>query len=147
MGDEFSKVSTAMRSSSYSIPNEMRSFQFCMMASAVSDMTVQDDGSGRRFCSLDDVANLGSSTTLQGSQSEQKASIITNCSSKLSLSFGLKYSLTRLLQVHFFGRDDKHHLSFDEFSAFVNAIQREVLRAEFLEYSRGLDKVVKVLRQ
>ena len=65
-----------------------------------------------------------------------------NCSPKLSLSFGLKYSLTRLLQVHFFGRDDKHHLNFDEFSAFVNAIQREVLRAEFLEYSRGLDKVV-----
>ena len=36
-----------------------------MMASAVSDMTVQNDG--RRFSSLDDVANLGSSTTLQGS--------------------------------------------------------------------------------
>ena len=43
-----------------------------MMASAVSDMTVQDDGSGRRFCSLDDVANLGSSTTLQGSQNEKR---------------------------------------------------------------------------
>ena len=47
-----------------------------------------------------------------------------------------------LFQVHFFGRDDKHHLSFEEFSSFVNAIQREVLRAEFLEYSRGLDKVI-----
>ena len=45
------------------------------------------------------------------------------------------------LQVHFFGKDDKHHMHFEEFSAFVSAIQREVLRAEFLEYSRGLDKV------
>ena len=32
-------------------------------------------------------------------------------------------------------------MHFEEFSAFVSAIQREVLRAEFLEYSRGLDKV------
>lgn len=80
--------------------------EFCMMASAESGMTVQNDG--RRFSSLDDVANLGSSTTLQ---------------------------------VHFFGKDDKHHMHFEEFSAFVSAIQREVLRAEFLEYSRGLDKI------
>ena len=109
-----------------------------MMASAVSDMTVQDDGSGRRFCSLDDVANLGSSTTLQGSQNEKRLhSALLNS----NVSFGLKYSPSSFLQVHFFGRDDKHHLNFDEFSAFVNAIQREVLRAEFLEYSRGLDKV------
>ena len=54
-------------------------------------------------------------------------------------------TLHALVQVHFFGRDDKHHLSFEEFSAFVNAIQREVLRAEFLEYSRGLDKVIVAL--
>ena len=53
-----------------------------------------------------------------------------------------RLQLHALFQVHFFGRDDKHHLSFEEFSAFVNAIQREVLRAEFLEYSRGLDKVI-----
>ena len=45
------------------------------------------------------------------------------------------------LQTHFFGRKGAHKLSFNEFSSFVFALQREVLKAEFMEYSRGLDKI------
>eukprot|EP00094_Tigriopus_californicus_P009262 TCALIF_08930-PA protein Name:"Similar to MICU3 Calcium uptake protein 3, mitochondrial (Homo sapiens)" AED:0.08 eAED:0.08 QI:241/0.5/0.4/0.8/0.5/0.6/5/0/425 len=42
---------------------------------------------------------------------------------------------------HFFGPDGRHKLSYEEFAAFLTGLQREVLKAEFLEYSRGLEKI------
>ena len=45
------------------------------------------------------------------------------------------------LTQHFFGADGKHALTFEEFSAFIRALQREVLMTEFTEFSRGLEKI------
>eukprot|EP00095_Tigriopus_kingsejongensis_P005270 maker-scaffold464_size163657-snap-gene-0.29 protein:Tk05270 transcript:maker-scaffold464_size163657-snap-gene-0.29-mRNA-1 annotation:"hypothetical protein TcasGA2_TC001761" len=47
---------------------------------------------------------------------------------------------TSLIRL-FFGPNGDHKLGFDEFSAFLAGLQREVLRTEFLEYSRGLEKI------
>lgn len=58
-----------------------------------------------------------------------------------SLDDVTKTGASTTLQAHFFGRDWKHNLTFDEFSAFITALQREVLMAEFIEYSRGLEKI------
>lgn len=86
-----------------------------MMASSnKNEEGTSDKDETRRFCSLDDVTNTGASTTLQ---------------------------------AHFFGsggnswNNTRHNLTFDEFSAFIRAIQREVLMTEYLEYSRGLEKI------
>ena len=47
------------------------------------------------------------------------------------------------LLVHFFGRTNTsgvyHELTYEEFSAFIQGFQREILLAEFEEYSRGHD--------
>lgn len=45
------------------------------------------------------------------------------------------------LTTHFFGSDSKHALTFEEFSGFVRALQREVLMTEFMEFSRGLSTI------
>ena len=45
------------------------------------------------------------------------------------------------LRVHFFGSDGNHKLTFDEFTQFIGDFQREAIKAEFLEYSRGLDLI------
>lgn len=45
------------------------------------------------------------------------------------------------LYVHFFGPTGDKPLTFGQFSTFLASFQREVLQAEFNEYSRGLDKV------
>ena len=47
------------------------------------------------------------------------------------------------LLVHFFGRTNAsgiyHDLTYEEFCAFIQGFQREMLHAEFEEYSRGHD--------
>ena len=45
------------------------------------------------------------------------------------------------LRTHFFSRKGDRKLTFKEFFAFIQGLQREVLRAEFLEYSRGLETI------
>ncbi len=45
------------------------------------------------------------------------------------------------LRRYFFGADGRHKLTYAEFSAFVGDLQREALKAEFLEYSRGLQRI------
>lgn len=45
------------------------------------------------------------------------------------------------LMVHFFGPKNDHQLKFEEFSAFLSNFQREILLAEFLEYSQGQDVI------
>ncbi len=41
------------------------------------------------------------------------------------------------LQAHFFGTSSEHKLKYPEFESFLKALQREVLKTEFVEYSRG----------
>jgi hypothetical protein len=43
--------------------------------------------------------------------------------------------------MHFFGPDGNHSLNYSEFSAFTRGLQREVLKAEFVEYSHGLESL------
>lgn len=45
------------------------------------------------------------------------------------------------LTSHLFGLKGRRKLTFEEFSAFIQGLQREVLKAEFLEYSRGMDAI------
>ena len=49
------------------------------------------------------------------------------------------------LLVHFFGRTNAtgiyHDLTYEEFCAFIQGFQREMLHAEFEEYSRGHDYI------
>ena len=49
------------------------------------------------------------------------------------------------LLVHFFGRTNTsgiyHDLTYEEFSAFIQGFQREILLDEFEEYSRGHDVI------
>lgn len=52
--------------------------------------------------------------------------------------------LETTLTTHFFGRKGDHKLTFDEFSAFIAGFQKEVLWAEFLEYSRGMETISEI---
>ena len=49
------------------------------------------------------------------------------------------------LLVHFFGRTNAsgiyHDLTYEEFLAFIQGFQREIMHAEFEEYSRGHDVI------
>ena len=69
-----------------------------------------------------------------------------NLTSKSStiLSYAKTINESTLL-VHFFGRGNAseiyHDLTYEEFAAFIEGFQREILHAEFEEYSRGHDVI------
>ena len=68
---------------------------------------------------------------------------ITSKSSTI-LSYAKTINESTLL-VHFFGRSNAseiyHDLTYEEFAAFIEGFQREILHAEFEEYSRGHDVI------
>lgn len=68
---------------------------------------------------------------------------ITSKSSTI-LSYAKTINESTLL-VHFFGRANTseiyHDLTYEEFAAFIEGFQREILHAEFEEYSRGHDVI------
>ncbi|XP_028815764.1 calcium uptake protein 3, mitochondrial isoform X2 [Denticeps clupeoides] len=45
------------------------------------------------------------------------------------------------LLVHFFGKDGKSELNFDQFCSFMENLQTEVFEIEFLNYSRGMSTI------
>ncbi len=52
-----------------------------------------------------------------------------------------QFPVDSTLKTHFFGRSGDHKLEYKEFASFLEGLQREVLRTEFLEYSRGLEVI------
>lgn len=52
-----------------------------------------------------------------------------------------RHAVDTSLMIHFFGKDGKNELKYEDFTRFMENLQHEVLELEFHEFSKGHDTI------
>lgn len=52
-----------------------------------------------------------------------------------------RHAVDTSLMIHFFGKDGKNELKYEDFTRFMENLQHEILELEFHEFSKGHDTI------